>query len=89
MWWEKFRMESGSLLWLTNVEIQTNKEDMKGVAIPAGALRQRLWNRPAVSNDRLQLELSGAWQPPDSSIPLPDGEGQEALFGFSNGNQSD
>jgi hypothetical protein len=69
--------------------IKVPYKDMKGVAIQAGALRRRLWNSPAANNDCLQLELPGAWQPPDSSIPLPYGKGQEVLFGFSNGNQSD
>lgn len=82
-------MESRSLLRLTSVENQTKKGDMQVVATPAGALRRRLWNNPTVINDRPQLELPGAWQPSDNSIPLPDGEGQEALFGFSHGNQSD
>jgi len=68
---------------------EPNKERMQGAATPAGALQRRLWNSPAVTNDCPKLELPGAWQPSDSSIPLPDGEGQGAFFGFSYGNQSD
>jgi hypothetical protein len=44
---------------------------------------------PALSNECLMLELSRAWDPSDSSRPLPVGKGEETPFGFSYGNQND
>jgi hypothetical protein len=33
------------------------------------------------------LELRGAWEPPDTLRPLPNGEGEETQFDFPYGNQ--
>jgi hypothetical protein len=38
-------------------------------------------------HESTQLELPGAWEPPNSSCPLPIGEGKETGLGFSYGNQ--
>jgi hypothetical protein len=39
-------------------------------------------------NDSPKLELSGAWEPTDSSRPHPHGEREEARCGFPPGNQT-
>jgi hypothetical protein len=51
-------------------------------------IKQRLVISPALPNDCLELELPGAWEPPDSSSPTPDGEGKETRFGLPYGNQT-
>ena len=43
---------------------------------------------PATHYESPKLKLSEAWEPPVSSGPLPDGEGEETQNGFLNGNQA-
>jgi hypothetical protein len=50
--------------------------------------RRRLMSSPTHINESTKLELPGAWEPPDSSISSPVGEGEVVLFGFSYGNQT-
>jgi hypothetical protein len=49
---------------------------------------RRLWNSPVDCNEYHELELLGAWEPLDSSRPLPLGKEEETWFGFPNGNQT-
>jgi len=51
--------------------------------------RQWLVPSPAERHDRDQLELSGAWEPPDSSVPPLVGEGKAPRLGFPHGNHAD
>jgi len=43
---------------------------------------------PANPHEYFELELPGAWEPPDSSGPLPVGKGKEARYGFPYGNET-
>jgi hypothetical protein len=47
-----------------------------------------LLHSPAFPNDYIELELSGAWEPLDSSSPSSNGEGKETQFGLPYGNQT-
>jgi hypothetical protein len=47
-----------------------------------------LWNSPAKPNDCLELELSGAWEPPASLDTPLFGASKEAQPGFLDGNQA-
>jgi hypothetical protein len=50
---------------------------------------RKLTFSPTNCNDYLDLELPGAWEPLDNSIPLLDGEGKETQLSFSHGNQDE
>lgn len=51
-------------------------------------IRRQLFHSPTNHNDYFELELPGAWAPPDSSRPLPVGKGEEARYGFLDENHS-
>jgi hypothetical protein len=42
---------------------------------PLEDFRRWLWNSPTEHHDRPKLEMSGAWEPSSSLVPLPVGEG--------------
>jgi hypothetical protein len=51
-------------------------------------MRRGLWKSLGQLNDHFELELRGAWELPCSSHTPPDGAGEEAYFGFPDGNQT-
>jgi hypothetical protein len=50
--------------------------------------RRSLGSSPAQSNECFELELPGAWEPPDSSYSPPFGASEETQFGLPHGDQT-
>ena len=51
--------------------------------------RRRPTANPAECNERVKLELQGAWEPPSRRSPLSFGEGECSQGPVSNGDETD